>query len=79
LAWLRWSPSGVFVSLDRRISPYIDDNYHYIDEGARTLLGAFDSLERAIAACRKRVERSLEERFSAWTYAAEQAQEICND
>lgn len=37
----------------------VDDNFHYQDEEERYTLGEFDSLEAAIAACKKIVEEYL--------------------
>ena len=30
---------------------YVDDNYDYMDESARSFRGSFDELEEAIASC----------------------------
>jgi hypothetical protein len=36
-----------------------DDNFHYMNEDERTALGTYPTLEAAIGACRKIVDRSL--------------------
>lgn len=38
---------------------YVDDNFHYMDEDERYVLGAFDSYEAALVACRKIVDEFL--------------------
>lgn len=38
---------------------FVDDNFHYMDEDERTRLGVFDTLEAAVAACRKIVDDFL--------------------
>src|SRR5215471_14393256 len=38
----------------------IDDNFHYMDESARTTLGEFATLEAAVAAARRVVDEFLE-------------------
>src|SRR6266851_4139823 len=55
----------------------LDDNYHYLDESARTTLGEFDTLEAAVAAARAMVDEfpagslrpdmAAEELFGAYT------------
>jgi hypothetical protein len=48
------------------IRPYkvlVDDNFHYIDESERYTHGQFDTLEAAIAACKRIVDASLDEEF----------------
>jgi hypothetical protein len=37
----------------------VDDNFHYMDEDERYTLGAFESLDVAIAACKKLVDDFL--------------------
>ena len=37
----------------------VDDNFHYMDESARTTLGEFDTLEAAVAAARGVVDEFL--------------------
>ncbi|MBX7484134.1 hypothetical protein [Qipengyuania qiaonensis] len=39
---------------------YVDDNYHYMDEDERYCLGTFNSLDGAVAACRKIVDEFLQ-------------------
>lgn len=39
---------------------YVDDNFHYMDEDERYCLGTFDSLDEAVAACRKIVDQFLQ-------------------
>jgi len=38
---------------------FVDDNFHYMDESERYQLGEFDSLEAAVAACRRVVDEFL--------------------
>lgn len=37
----------------------VDDNFHYMDESERYELGEFDTLEAAVAACKKVVDEFL--------------------
>jgi hypothetical protein len=37
----------------------VDDNFHYMEEDARTELGTYDSVEEALAACRNIVDAWL--------------------
>ena len=37
----------------------VDDNFHYMDESERYQLGEYDSLEAAVAACKKVVDEFL--------------------
>jgi hypothetical protein len=39
---------------------YVDDNFHYQDEGARYTLGDFPTLEEAVTACKNVVDLFLE-------------------
>jgi hypothetical protein len=39
---------------------YVDDNFHYMDEDERYVLGTFDSYDTAVTACRKIVDNFLE-------------------
>ena len=39
---------------------FVDDNFHYMDEGERYKLGDFDSADKAIAAAKKIVDGFLE-------------------
>lgn len=47
----------------RRYEVFVDDNFHYMDESERYRLGAFDSLEAAVAACKVVVDRCLAETY----------------
>lgn len=38
---------------------FVDDNFHYMDESERYPLGEFDSLESAVAACKRVVDEFL--------------------
>jgi hypothetical protein len=38
---------------------FVDDNFHYMDESERYHLGDFDSLEAAVAACKRMVDEFL--------------------
>jgi hypothetical protein len=39
----------------------VDDNFHYMDESERYKLGEYDTLEEAIAACKKLVDEYLQD------------------
>jgi hypothetical protein len=41
----------------------VDDNYHYMDESERYKLGEFETRDAAVEACRKIVDRCLEEDY----------------
>jgi hypothetical protein len=65
------------AKLGHTYSVYVDDNFHYQDEGARYKLGDFATLDDAIAACKKVVDeflrsetpsdRPAEERYEQYT------------
>ena len=38
---------------------FVDDNFHYMDESERYQLGDFDSLDAAVAACKRIVDEFL--------------------
>ena len=40
---------------------YVDDNFHYMDESERYLLGEFPDCESATAACRRIVDEFLQQ------------------
>lgn len=42
---------------------YVDENSHYMDESERRLAGNYDDCRAAIEACKRIVERSLEEQY----------------
>jgi hypothetical protein len=44
-----------------RFQVMVDDNFHYMDESERFAHGGFDSLEAAVDACRRMVDRDLGE------------------
>lgn len=46
-------------SRPRKYRVFVDDNFHYMDEGERYQLGDFDSLEAAVAACTRIVDEFL--------------------
>lgn len=49
----------------------VDDNFHYMDEAERYKLGDFATLEEAIAASKRVVDRFLEDETSMESPAAE--------
>ena len=49
----------------------VDDNFHYMDESERYKLGSFRTLARAIAACKKIVDRCLKDTYTAGMTASE--------
>jgi hypothetical protein len=59
------------AKLGHTYTVYVDDNFHYQDEGARYKLGDFATLDDAIAASKKVVDRFLEEETSPDGTAAE--------
>lgn len=52
-------------SRPRRETPryrvFVDDNYHFMEPGAKRTAGAFGTWEEAVAACRRIVDASLAE------------------
>jgi hypothetical protein len=58
------------AKLGHKYTVYVDDNFHYQDEGARYTLGDFPTLDEAITACKNVVDDFLEkEALSAGTAA----------
>ncbi len=49
--------------MSKSYTVFIDDNYHYMDEGERYAIGSYDSLEKAIEACEKITLRSLNDLY----------------
>jgi hypothetical protein len=49
----------------------VDDNYHFMDPGERCEQCTYDSLDEALAACRRLVDLSLEEGYQAGITAEE--------
>ncbi len=43
---------------------FVDDNFHYMDESERFPLGTYNTLEEAIAVCKKRVDDYLLESYT---------------
>lgn len=43
---------------------FVDDNFHYMDESDRYLLGEYDSMEEALEACRNAVDDFLKHALS---------------
>lgn len=50
---------------------YVDDNFHFMEEEERYKLGDFDTLDEAIAACKRLVDAFLEGETSLDSPAAE--------
>jgi hypothetical protein len=50
---------GNMAKLGHTYSVYVDDNYHYMDEEARYKLGDFATLDDAVAACKRMVDKFL--------------------
>lgn len=48
-----------------------DDNFHYMDEDERSVVGAFDNREDALAAARRMVDRYLHEAYKPGMTAEE--------
>ena len=46
-----------------RYKVFVDDNYHYMDEGERYSVGSYDSLEEAVNKCRELTIRSLKDLY----------------
>ena len=49
----------------------VDDNFHYMDESERYQLGEFDTLEAAVAACKRIVDEFLISNYRPGMTAAE--------
>ena len=49
----------------RLFAVYVDDNFHYTDEGERYKHGSFETLELAIAACKRFVEGEVSYMYKA--------------
>jgi hypothetical protein len=49
----------------------VDDNFHYMDESERYEIGEFDTLEAAVAACKRIVDEFLISNYSPGMTAAE--------
>jgi len=49
----------------------VDDNFHYMDQSERYELGEFDTLEAAVAACRRLVDECLTSSYSPGMTEAE--------
>ena len=49
----------------------VDDNFHYMDESERYALGEFDTLEAAVAACKRLVDEFLTSSYRPGMTAAE--------
>ena len=47
----------------KKYEVYVDDNFHFMDESERYRLGAFDTCEEAVAACKKNVDEFLEKGY----------------
>lgn len=43
----------------KKITVYVDDNFHYMDESERYELGKFETLEEALAVCKEIVDEYL--------------------
>ena len=59
------------AKLGHTYSVYVDDNFHYKDEGARYKLGDFATLVDAVAACKKMVDEFLTNETASDGTAAE--------
>ena len=44
---------------------YVDDNFHYMDESHRYKLGEYNTLEKAIDACKKIIDEFLRENYKS--------------
>jgi hypothetical protein len=49
--------------MSEKYTVYVDDNYHYMDEGERVTAESYDSLEEALEKCREIVSRSLNDLY----------------
>jgi hypothetical protein len=59
------------AKLGHTYSVYVDDNFHYQDEGARYKLGDFATLDLAVAACKEVVDQYLKDEAPLDLAAAE--------
>ena len=57
---------------------YVDDNFHYMEEGERYKLGDFATLGEAIAACKRLVDAFLKDETTLDSPAAERYQQYTN-
>ena len=46
---------------------FVDDNFHYMDENERHVSGEFETLDEAVAHCRRIVEEQIERFLSQGT------------
>jgi hypothetical protein len=60
------------AKLGHTYTVYVDDNFHYQDEGARYKLGDFATLDDAVAACKAVVDQFLKDETASDATAAEQ-------
>ncbi len=60
-----WGPAMTSIdeSSNRKWKVFVDDNFHYMDERERYLLGEFDSRVEAVAVCKKMVDDFLSSQF----------------
>ena len=61
----------------KKYTVYVDDNFHYMDESERHKFGEYETLEEAISACKKVVERSLNEFWKPEMSEAELVTQFC--
>jgi hypothetical protein len=47
----------------KKYEVFVDDNFHFLDESERYRLGAFETCEDAVAACKKIVDEFLEKGY----------------
>ena len=49
--------------MNEKYTVYVDDNYHYMDEGERYSAGSYNSLEEAIEKCEELTIKSLKDYY----------------
>ena len=54
-----------FKTSTMKYKVFIDDNFHYMDESHRYKLGEYNTLEKAIEACKKIVDEFLRENYKS--------------
>jgi hypothetical protein len=45
--------------MPKRLTVYVDDNSHYMDESERYMLGEFENRDAAVTACKRIVDEDL--------------------
>ena len=54
-----------FYTRTMKYKVFVDDNFHYMDESHRYKLGEYNTLKKAIDACKKIVDEFLRENYKS--------------